>query len=476
MARRAAAPVGSRLAGRRCIVTGAARGIGAEIARTFAARGRDRRRCSTCRPTSRRVAAELDGPAEIADLADVRRHPRRARPPDRRRSAASTSSSTTPASCASRRCSTSPSRSGTSCFDVNARSMLVTTQVAARAMIAAGRGGRIVNMASMGAKRAGAGPGPLRRVEGGRRLADPGRGDRARRRTASPSTPSAPATCSPRWARPRAPPEMVAAWSATSPLGRCAEPADVARDGPVPGVRRRRLLHRPGVQRHRWDDDALRTRVTTETTDPTTPRTTGPVRRRAVASTTSPRRSPTARTPSARRRSPSAPGEFVTVVGPSGCGKSTLLRIASGLDAADAPGTVARRPRQPRLRVPGRHAAAVAHGAPQRRAVRRARRHGQGRAGPAGGRERQARRARRVRGQVPEAAVGRHADARLAGPLARDGARRLPVRRAVRRPRRDHPRAPQRRAARACSSARASAPCSSPTRSTRRSSCRRGCS
>ena len=44
-------------------------------------------------------------------------------------------------------------------FDVNVRSMLVTTQVAARAMIAAGRGGRIVNMASMGAKRAGARPG-----------------------------------------------------------------------------------------------------------------------------------------------------------------------------------------------------------------------------------------------------------------------------------------------------------------------------
>ena len=38
-------------------------------------------------------------------------------------------------------------------MDVNARSMLVTTQVAAAAMIAAGRGGRIVNMASMGAKR-----------------------------------------------------------------------------------------------------------------------------------------------------------------------------------------------------------------------------------------------------------------------------------------------------------------------------------
>jgi len=37
-------------------------------------------------------------------------------------------------------------------FAVNVRAMLVTTQVAAQDMIAAGRGGRIVNMASMGGK------------------------------------------------------------------------------------------------------------------------------------------------------------------------------------------------------------------------------------------------------------------------------------------------------------------------------------
>ena len=53
--------------------------------------------------------------------------------------------------------------------------------------------------------------------------------------------------------------EMVAAWSATSPLGPLRRAGRRRRRGPVPGVRRRRLLHRPGVQRHRWDDDALRT-------------------------------------------------------------------------------------------------------------------------------------------------------------------------------------------------------------------------
>jgi 3-oxoacyl-[acyl-carrier protein] reductase len=44
-------------------------------------------------------------------------------------------------------------------FAVNARPVLVTMQVAARRMIAAGRGGRIVNIASMAAKQGGAGEG-----------------------------------------------------------------------------------------------------------------------------------------------------------------------------------------------------------------------------------------------------------------------------------------------------------------------------
>jgi NAD(P)-dependent dehydrogenase (short-subunit alcohol dehydrogenase family) len=46
-----------------------------------------------------------------------------------------------------------------SMFRVNTTSMLVTTQVAARAMIAAGSGGKIINMSSMAAKAGGAGQG-----------------------------------------------------------------------------------------------------------------------------------------------------------------------------------------------------------------------------------------------------------------------------------------------------------------------------
>ena len=48
---------------------------------------------------------------------------------------------------------------------------------------------------------------------------------------------------------------------------------------------------------------------------------------------------------------------------------------------------------------------------------------------------------------LPAAAVRRHADAGLAGPLAHPGPRAVPVRRAVRRAGRDHPRAAERRAA-----------------------------
>ena len=60
---------GRRLAGRRCIVTGAARGIGAEIARTYAREGAALGLLDVAADV-KAVAAELDGPAEVVDLAD----------------------------------------------------------------------------------------------------------------------------------------------------------------------------------------------------------------------------------------------------------------------------------------------------------------------------------------------------------------------------------------------------------------------
>ncbi len=214
-----------RLAGRRAVVTGAARGIGAEIARTLAAAGAHVGVLDVS-PDVKALAADLGGPAAVADLLDA----------DATRHALSGLID------ALGGIDVLVNNAGILritpllditveewdlVMDVNARSMLITTQVAARSMIAAGAGGRIINMSSMGAKRAGANQahyaaskaavisltqaaaielGPhginVNAICPGYVLTEMG----AATRTA----------------------EMVAAWSATSPLGRCAEPADVA--------------------------------------------------------------------------------------------------------------------------------------------------------------------------------------------------------------------------------------------------------
>jgi 3-oxoacyl-[acyl-carrier protein] reductase len=113
-------------------------------------------------------------------------------------------------------------------MDVNARSMLVTTQVAARAMIGAGHGGSIVNMASMGG-----------------RVGSPGQAHYAASKAAVMALTRVsamelgahgirvnclcPGYVLTEMGADTRTPEMVAGWSLLSPLGRCAEPDDVAR-------------------------------------------------------------------------------------------------------------------------------------------------------------------------------------------------------------------------------------------------------
>ncbi|CAN5763839.1 SDR family oxidoreductase [soil metagenome] len=218
---------GSRLAGRRCIVTGAARGIGAEIAATFQAHGA-RVGLLDIDTHVKSVADDLDlgGAAEVADLGD----------PAATRAALDALIDRlggidvlvnnagilriTPLVDIS-------IEEWDLMLDVNARSVLVGMQVAARSMIAAGRGGKIINMASMGAKVGGANQAhyaaskaavvsltqvgaaewgchgiTVNAICPGYVLTDMG----AATRTA----------------------DMVESWCAKSPLGRCASPAEVA--------------------------------------------------------------------------------------------------------------------------------------------------------------------------------------------------------------------------------------------------------
>jgi 3-oxoacyl-[acyl-carrier protein] reductase len=112
-------------------------------------------------------------------------------------------------------------------FEVNVRPMLVTTQVAAKAMIHQGTGGRIVNMASMGGKVAAAGQAHYCAAKAAvisftqscaLELGEHGI-------TVNAICPGYVLTDMGAAARTD---EIVAEWSARSPLGRCASTTDVA--------------------------------------------------------------------------------------------------------------------------------------------------------------------------------------------------------------------------------------------------------
>jgi NAD(P)-dependent dehydrogenase (short-subunit alcohol dehydrogenase family) len=213
-----------RLGGRRAVVTGAARGIGAEIARSFAGEGA--RVAVIDVADAKPIADEIDGLAGRADLADA----------DAARDAIEAAVDAlggvdilvnnagilrlTPL------LDITPEE-WDAVFAVNTRAALIATQVAAGWMIKDATGGSIINLASMGGK-----------------VGEPGQAHYAASKAAVISlTQVAARELGPHGIRVNAicpgfvltdmgadsrTPEMVAAWSARSPLGRLAEPRDVA--------------------------------------------------------------------------------------------------------------------------------------------------------------------------------------------------------------------------------------------------------
>ncbi len=219
-----------RLAGRRAVITGAARGIGAEIARTFASEGARLVLLDLAVDEVDAVADELGGLAIGVDLTD----------------AEATAAAMTSAIDSIGGIDILVNNAGVlkmapilemtienwdTTFAVNVRSMFVTTQIAGRAMVAQVDGGRapgrIINMASMGGK-----------------IGSPNQAHYAASKSAVIAFTRVSAmelgchginvncicpgyVLTEMGAATRTP-EMVAAWSAKSPLGRLAETGDVA--------------------------------------------------------------------------------------------------------------------------------------------------------------------------------------------------------------------------------------------------------
>jgi NAD(P)-dependent dehydrogenase (short-subunit alcohol dehydrogenase family) len=215
-----------RLRGRRAVITGAARGIGAEIARVYASHGAEVALIDISADRLAQTAAELGCPSFGADLRD----------PDAARTA------TADAVRALGGIDILVNNAGILrfasvldmtvedwdlTFEVNARSMLLTTQVAARVMIEQGSGGRIVNMASMGGKLGAPGQAHYCAAKAAviaftRVCAMEFGAHRINVNCICPGYVLSEMGAATRTA------EMVEAWSAKSPLGRLAQQADVA--------------------------------------------------------------------------------------------------------------------------------------------------------------------------------------------------------------------------------------------------------
>jgi len=149
---------GTRLSGKRVVVTGGARGIGGEIARRFSSEGAHVAVLDLLADRGAELCASIGGSYHRVDLEDP----------------AQTAAVTSAAIDGLGGIDVLVNSAGIlrfsslldltigdwdTTFAVNTRAMLTTMQAAARAFIAAGTRGKIVNLASMAAKKGGAGEG-----------------------------------------------------------------------------------------------------------------------------------------------------------------------------------------------------------------------------------------------------------------------------------------------------------------------------
>ena len=151
-------PVAGRLSGKRVIVTGGARGIGGEIASRFAAEGARVSILDRLADLGAQHAEKIGGSFYEVDLLDPVQ------------TQAVTEAAVEQLGGVDVLVNSAGILRFTSLLDltvqdwnetfsINTRAMLTTMQVSVRAMIAAGHGGKIINLASMAAKKGGAGEG-----------------------------------------------------------------------------------------------------------------------------------------------------------------------------------------------------------------------------------------------------------------------------------------------------------------------------
>lgn len=227
------------LRGRRGLVTGAARGIGRRVAQRLADEGM-RMTLLDVDPAVETVAAEMGAAGVVADLRDDE-ETRRAL------AVAAVGDSDTGGSDAAGDPNADPywllvNNAGVfaktpllemdlgewdDLHRVNARSMVVVMQALAPSMIASGRGGRVVNMASMAAKRGTPGEAAYAASKAAvvalSRIAAMELGPHGI--TVNSICPGYVLT---EMGADTRSPDQVAAWTAMSPLGRLGDPADVA--------------------------------------------------------------------------------------------------------------------------------------------------------------------------------------------------------------------------------------------------------